>query len=81
MIDKNIIIVLTIILIGYLLRRKENFEMRYQNCDNEDPKFHCDLDKEKVIYPPPDNVRYNRFQVPENAQAGLGLECCDGYWR
>ena len=81
MIGKNIIIVLIIISIGYLLRRKENFELRYQNCLNDSPIFPCELDKEKVLYPPPLNVRYNRFQVPENIQAGLGLECCDGYWR
>ena len=81
MMNKNIIIVLIIILIGYLFRRRENFEMRYQNCDNNSPKFDCDMDKDKVIYPPPPDVRYNRFQVPENIKAGLGLDCCDGYWR
>ena len=80
MISKNIIIILTIVLIGFLMRRKENFEMSYQNCNNNSPKFHCDLDKEKVIYPPPYGVKYNRFQLPENIQS-YKLGPVNGYWR
>ncbi len=77
----SIIIISLIILIGYLFRKKEGFELRYQMCVKEGQDLYCDLDKEKVMYPPPANVRYNRFQNPEHVKYGLGLKCCDGYWR
>ena len=81
MIDKNIIVILGVLLIiGYLMRRRENFDLRYQNCNDENPKYHCDLDKETVIYPPPYYGRYNRFQVPENLQS-YKLDKVDSYWR